>query len=120
MEYHDAKITDYTVGETTLILDKPQCEVNKGSTIVFSGRLFGTASGDGVNNAHITIFESDGTILKATCLASGITNIMGEFNIEWIVEKMDWWDNSIEIYAKFTGISSLKPSCSTKQTIFIC
>ena len=119
MEYYDAEIKDYTVGETTLILDKPQCDVNKGCTVAFSGRLFGTASGDGVTKAHISIFESDGALLKETCLASGITNIIGEFKIEWVAEKMDWWDNSVEVYAKFKGISSLKPSCSTKQTIFI-
>ncbi len=119
IEYHDADIKDYTIGETTLILDTPQLKIKKGSTIAFSGRLFGTASGNGVTKAHISIFESDGALQKETCLASGTTNLMGEFKIEWIVKKMDWWDNSVEVYAKFEGISSLKPSCSTKQTIFI-
>ena len=119
MEYPDADIKDYTVGETTLILDDPQYDVKKGSTVAFSGRLFGTSSGDGVTKAHISIFESDGALLKETRLASGNTNIMGEFNIEWVAEKMDWWDNSVEVYAKFEGVSSLKPSCSKKQVIFI-
>lgn len=120
MEYHDAEIKDYTVGETTLILDEPQCNIKKGSTVAFSGRLFGTASGDGVVKASINLFESDGALLKETRLASGTTNIMGEFNIEWVAEKMDWWDNNVEIYAKFEGgVLSLKPSCSKKQVIFI-
>ncbi len=119
MEYHDAEIKDYTVGETTLILDESQCNIQKGSTVAFSGRLFGTASGDGVTKAHISIFERDGAFLRETRLASGNTNIMGEFNIEWVAEKMDWWDNSVEVYAKFEGVSSLKPSCSKKQVIFI-
>jgi uncharacterized protein YegP (UPF0339 family) len=118
MEYKDAEITDYTMGETTLILDEPQCDVKKGSTIAFSGRLFGTASGDGVTKARINIFETDGT-LKETLLTSGTTNIMGDFNIYWVAEKMDWWDSSVEVFAKFEGIPSLKPSCSKKQTIFV-
>ena len=119
MEYRDAEIKDYTIGETTLILDEPQCDVKKGSIIAFSGRLFGTASGDGVTKARINLFESDGALLKETCFASGITNIMGEFKIEWIAERMDWWDKSVEVYAKFEGVSSLKPSCSKKQVIVI-
>ena len=119
MEYHDAEIKDYIVGETTLILDESQCNIKKGLTVAFSGRLFGTASGDGVTKAHISIFERDGAFLRETRLASGNTNIMGEFNIEWVAEKMDWWDNSVEVYAKFEGVSSLKPSCSKKQVIFI-
>jgi uncharacterized protein YegP (UPF0339 family) len=119
LEYHDAEIKDYTIGETTLILDTPKCDVEKGLTVEFCGRLFGTPSGDGVTEAHISIFESDVTFLKETRLASGTTNKLGEFKIEWIAEKMDWWDNSVEVYAKFEGISSLKPSNSSKQTIFI-
>ena len=119
IEYHDADIKDYTIGETTLILDTPQSKIKKGSPIEFSGRLFGTASGNGITEVHIDIFESDGVLQKETRLASGTTNIMGEFKIEWVVEKMDWWDNSVEVYAKFNGLSSLKPSCSTKQTILV-
>jgi len=119
MEYHDAEIKDFTIGETTLILDAPQCSVKKGSTVAFSGRLFGNAVGYGVVKAIINIYESDGTILKDTHLASGNTNILGEFNIEWITKKMDWWDDSIEVYAKFEGAPSLKPSYSEKQVIFI-
>jgi len=120
MEYHNAEIKDYTAGETTLILDESHHNIQKGSTVVFSGRLFGTASGDGIVEAQINIFECDGPFLKETHLASGMTNIMGDFNIEWIAEKMDWWDNSVEVYAKFEAdVSSLKSSCSKKQTLFI-
>jgi len=119
MEYHDAEIKDFTIGETTLILDEPQCSIKKDSTVAFSGRLVGNADGDGIVKAIINVYESDGSLLKDTHLASGNTNILGDFNIEWIAKKMDWWDNSIEVYAKFEGASSLKPSCSEKQVIFI-
>ena len=119
MKYHDAEIKDFTIGETTLILDENQCSVKKGSTVSFSGRLFGNVYGDGVVKAIINIYESDGSLLKGTHLASGNTNILGEFNIEWIAKKMDWWDDSLEVYAKFEGAPSLKPSFSKKQVIFI-
>ncbi|MFX0094081.1 MAG: hypothetical protein ACFFBD_20250 [Candidatus Hodarchaeota archaeon] len=118
-EYHDAEIRDFTIGETTLILDEPQYSVEKGSTVTFSGRLFGNAYGDGVVKAIINIYESDGPLLKDAYLASGNTNIMGEFNIDWVAKKMDWWDNSVEVYAKFEGVSSLKPSYSKRKVICI-
>jgi uncharacterized protein YegP (UPF0339 family) len=118
-EYHDAEIKDFTIGETTLILDKLQFEVKKGSIITFSGRLFGNATGDGVVKAPISIYESDGSFLKKTHLVSGNTNGVGDFKMQWVTKKMDWWDNSIEIYAKFEGTSTLKASHSDKQTILI-
>lgn len=118
-EYCEAKIKDYTIGETTLLLDEPTCSIKNGSTVVFSGRLFGHASGDGVVNATIKIYESDGSFLKGPLLASGNTNILGGFNIDWVAKKMDWWDNSVEVFANFEGASSLKPSYSEKQIIFI-
>ena len=40
-EAAEAKIKDYTIGETTLILDEPTCNIKNDSTVVFSGRLFG-------------------------------------------------------------------------------
>ncbi len=119
-EYHEAEIKDYTIGETILILDEPHSSVQKGSIVAFNGRLFGNADGDGVVEAIINIYESDGALLKDTLLASGNTNILGEFNIKWAAKKMDWWDNSVEVYAKFDGTSFLKPSCSKKQIIYVC
>jgi uncharacterized protein YegP (UPF0339 family) len=118
-EYYDAEIKDFTSGETTLILDQPKFSAEKGSTVTFSGRLFGNAVGDGVDKAEVTIYESDGALLKDEHLVSGNTDILGEFNIDWVAKKMDWWDNSVEIYAKFEGASFLKPSCSKKQVISI-
>jgi uncharacterized protein YegP (UPF0339 family) len=118
-EYKDAEILDFTLGETTLILDESKFSVKEGSTVAFSGRLFGNADGDGIVDAVVDIYESDGSLFKDTHLASGTTSVLGEFNIKWVAKKMDWWDNSVEIYAKFKGESSLKPSCSIKQVISI-
>ena len=114
-KYHDSEIKDFTKGETILILDKPKNSVAIGSTITFSGRLFGDLSGGGIEKAKISIYESDGAVLKETPIASGYSNILGGFRIDWIVKKMDWWDSSIEVFAKFEGELTLKPSSSQKQ-----
>ncbi len=118
-EYHNCQIRDFTIGETILILDQPKKKVKKGSIITFNGRLYGNVTGKGIDNAKISIYESDGGLIKGTPMAVCKTNILGDFNINWIAKKMDWWDNSIEVYAKFDGAGSLKPSTSEKQTIVI-
>jgi uncharacterized protein YegP (UPF0339 family) len=118
-EYHDSKIRDFTIGETILILNKPKKKVRKGSIITFNGKLIGNVTGNGIDNARIRIYESDGAILKEKPIVECNTNILGDFSIDWIAKKMDWWDNSIEIYAKFEGVGSKKPSFSEKQTILL-
>ena len=100
-EHHDAPIKDLTIGETTLILNIPPRRVEQGSRVGFSGRLYGNGLGQGVPKAKISIFESDGSLLKPTHLVSGTTNLNGDFNIKWDAMKMDWWDDSVEIYANF-------------------
>jgi uncharacterized protein YegP (UPF0339 family) len=118
-DYFNSEIRDFTNGETTLILNKPKHRVKKGSIITFSGRLYGNANGEGLENSKITIYESDGVFLKEIALASGYTTLLGKFNIDWVAKKMDWWDNSIEVYAKFEGEDTLKMSSSRKQVLFI-
>lgn len=119
-ELHKAPIKDLTIGETTLILNIPPSRVEKGSSVGFSGRLYGNGLGQGVPKAKISIYENDGSLLKPTHLASGTTNLNGDFDIKWTAKKMDWWDNSAEVYANFEGTSSLKPSVSEKHSISIC
>ena len=119
-EHHNAAIKDLTIGETTLVLDIPPSKLKKGSSIAFTGKLYGNDLGQGVVKAKINIFESDGALLKRTHLASGTTDLNGNFNIKWISKKMDWWDNSIEIFANFEGTSTLKSSISEKRSIFLC
>ena len=118
-EYHNYQIRDFTIGETILILDQPKKKAKKGSIITFNGRLYGNVTGKGIDNAKISIYESDGGLIKGTPITVCKTNILGDFNIDWIAKKMDWWDNSIEVYAKFDGIGSLKPSSSEKQIVEI-
>lgn len=119
-EHHEAPIKDLTIGETTLILNIPPQRVKKGSSVGFQGRLYGNGLGQGVPRAKISIYENDGSLLKPTHLASGSTNLNGDFEIEWTAKKMDWWDKSVEVFASFEGTSSLKPSISEKHSISIC
>ena len=118
-EYHDSKIKDFTSGETSLFLNRSKHSIKLGSTITFSGRLFGNVTGEGLDNAKIRIYENDGTLLKETPLASGKTSILGGFNIDWIVKKMDWWDDSIEVLARFDGEDNLKGSYSKKLSFHV-
>jgi len=119
-EHHEAPIKDYTMGETTLILNIPPRMLEIGSSVGFSGRLYGYELGQGVPRAKIRIYESDGSLLRPTQLASGTTNLKGDFDIKWTAKKMDWWDNSVEVYANFEGTSSLKPAISEKHSISVC
>lgn len=119
-ELHEAPIKDFTIGETTLILNIPPSRVEKDSSVGFSGRLYGNELGQGVPRAKISIYEKDGSLLKPTLLASGTTNLKGDFDIKWTAKKMDWWDNTVEVYANFEGTASLKSTISEKHSISIC
>ncbi|MFX0200369.1 MAG: YegP family protein [Candidatus Hodarchaeota archaeon] len=116
---HEAPIKDFTIGETTLILNVPPIRVEKGSSVGFSGKLYGNELGQGVPRAKISIYEKDGSLLEPTHLASGITNLKGDFEIKWTAKKMDWWDNTVEVYANFEGTASLKPAISEKHSISV-
>jgi len=116
-EYSDAAIKDLTIGETTLILDEPPRNVKKDSAIAFSGKLIGADTGEGIPRAKIDLYESDRPLLKDDYMASGHTRSNGTFNIEWKSEKMDWWDKTVEVYAKYEGTASLKPSRSNQYRI---
>ena len=118
-EYHDSEITDFTKGETILVLNKPKTEMRTGSYITFSGRLLGHATGEGIENAKITIFENEEENLKETPIAYGYTNNLGGFYIYWVAKKMDGLGSSIELYAKFEGEKTLKSSVSKKIKVDI-
>lgn len=118
-QYSDATIKDLTIGETTLILDEPPRSVKQGSTVAFSGKLVGNDTGEGVARAKVGIYESDRSFMKDDFMASENTRNDGTFNVEWTAKKMDWWDNTVELYAKFEGTASLKPTRSSKYVITV-
>lgn len=118
-EHSRAAIKDLTIGETTLVLDEPPRNLKKGSTIAFSGKLIGTDTGEGIPRAKVGIFESDRSFTKDDYMASGNTRKDGTFDIEWNAKKMDFWDNTVEVYAMFEGTGSLKPSRSNQYVISV-
>lgn len=125
-EYNDAEIEDLTTGYTTLILDIPPNHAKKDSTITFTGKLISDDSGEGVAGATIAIYDENDlydvferTYMEDDHMVSGETRSDGTFSIQWKVKEMDWWDNTVEVYAKFRGTTSYKPSKSNKYTITV-
>lgn len=121
-KYGGAAIKDLTVGETTLVLDKPTRIVREGSIVTFSGKLLCCAKGETeepVAGAKVDIYESDRSFMNDDFLVSGNTGSDGTFVIGWNVKKTDWWDNTLEIYAKFEGTASLKPSRSDQYRLVV-
>jgi uncharacterized protein YegP (UPF0339 family) len=113
----EAVIGDLTAGETTLILDRPPSKALKGSIVTFTGRL--VSEGEGVAGAKIDIYESDRSFMKDDYMASGHTLKDGTFIIDWKAKETDWWDNTVEVYAKFEGEASHKPSRSKQYVITV-
>lgn len=105
------KITD----ETTLILEKPSSKVQEGSAVSFTGKLI--SRNKGIAGATIVIYESDRSFMKDDYLAIGETLEDGTFSINWKAKEMDWWDDTVEVYAAFRGAGIFKPSRSEKHVI---
>ena len=132
-EYCDAGIEDLTTGEgrpsaeapeevtfedaTTLLLDKPPSEVQKGSSVSFTGKLI--SGNKGIAGAYITICESDRSFMKDDHMGFGETLEDGTFSIDWKAKEMDWWDDTVEVYAVFRGAGAFNPSKSKKYVIKI-
>ncbi|MEJ2126671.1 MAG: hypothetical protein P8X84_04050, partial [Candidatus Bathyarchaeota archaeon] len=74
-----------------------------GSVVTFEGWLINNKTGEGIKNAKIDIIEYDRSFLPDKILISGNTAEDGRFSIEWEAHPGDWWDNSVEVYSKFSG-----------------
>jgi uncharacterized protein YegP (UPF0339 family) len=104
------RLASVGVGSTKLELVNVPERAKKGETIPFQGRLVQSDTGEGVPRATIKILDEDKPYRDDDFLASGITEDDGSFSIDWKVRKVDWWDNTAEIYAKFEGNERTKPS----------
>jgi hypothetical protein len=121
-KYSGAAIEDLTVGETTLVLDKPTEIVREGSIVTFSGKLLCCArdeTEEPVAGAKVDIYESDRSFMNDDNLVSVNTQSDGTFRIGWNAKKMDWWDNTLEVYAKFEGSASLRSSRSNQYRLVV-
>ena len=96
--------------KTVISLDEPSPNLAKGSTVVFTGRLFEEETGKPVGERTVQILDED--IGRDDVLASGATNAEGRFAISWKARKTDVLDNTVEIYAKFGGDNKYRGSNS--------
>jgi len=100
------------VNATTLELSAPPSSVDSGSRICFSGKLTITNSGEGIGCLLVHIFERDRSFLSDDLLAFGPTNPDGTFSINWTAKQRDFWDDKIQVYARFVGTSNYTSSRS--------
>jgi len=104
------------VASTILFLENPTPEVPrvaKGTPILFQGQL--KSGSTGISGAKIIICEHDRSFLNDDHIATGITQEDGTFAITWRAQEMDWWDDSVEVYAKYEGSDTYLP---TRSKIF--
>jgi uncharacterized protein YegP (UPF0339 family) len=124
----DAEIEDLTTGQmvkeapeappepvagavdTTLEMSCPPTSVDLNSIVTFEGKLMTSDSSKGVGDAKIDIYERDRSFMGDDVLVSGMTNNDGNFKIDWKAKQQDWWDDSVEVYARFEGDKKYNPS----------
>jgi uncharacterized protein len=100
------------LNDTVLLLDDTPNSVKSGTTITFTGKLTVHDTVEGIGCAEIDIFEHDRSFMRDDLLASGATNNDGTFGIDWIAKQKDFWDDTIEAYARFKGTQNYKPAKS--------
>ncbi|MCW4016026.1 MAG: YegP family protein [Candidatus Bathyarchaeota archaeon] len=97
-------------GATTLEMTCPPTSVDLNTMVTFEGKLTDSDTCKGIGNAEIGIYEKDRSFMGDDLLVSGMTNKDGTFKIVWKAKQQDWWDDSVEVYAKFNGTEKRHPS----------
>jgi uncharacterized protein YegP (UPF0339 family) len=105
------------VMDTGIALLSPPNVVSSGSQVNFEGWLMDSKTGKGIQDAKINIVEHDRSFMADKLLGSGETAKDGKFNIEWTAKQQDWWDDTVELYAKFGGTEHYKPARSANYMI---
>jgi hypothetical protein len=85
--------------------------------VTFEGWLMDSKTGKGIENATINIWERDRSFMSDKKLISGQTSKDGSFNINWKAKQQDWWDDTVELYAKYQGTENYKPTRSANYQI---
>jgi uncharacterized protein YegP (UPF0339 family) len=104
------------VVETGIAVLSPPNVVETGSTVTFEGWLM-TKAGRGIEEATVDIMESDRSFMRDKVLTSVVTSEDGSFNISWKSHQQDWWDDTVEVYARFKGTDHFKPVRSATYRI---
>jgi uncharacterized protein YegP (UPF0339 family) len=105
------------VVDTGIAMLSPPNVVDSGSTVTFEGWLMDSKTGKGIEKAAIDIWERDRSFMRDKVLTSGITAKDGSFSINWNAKQQDWWDDTVELYAKFQGTENYKPARSANYQI---
>jgi uncharacterized protein YegP (UPF0339 family) len=93
--------------ESGIAVLSPPNVVETGSNVTFEGWLM-TQKGKGIGKATIDIMESNRSFMRDKVLTSGVTGEDGSFNINWKSHQQDWWDDTVEVYARFNGTEKYK------------
>jgi len=96
--------------DTALKMTCPPSSVDLNSIVTFEGNLMTSDTGKGIGDAEIDIYERDRSFMSDDVLVSGMTNKDGNFKIDWKAKQQDWWDDSVEVYARFEGDEKHNPS----------
>jgi uncharacterized protein YegP (UPF0339 family) len=117
-EKRTEKIGKQVIGivDTGIAMLSPPNVVESGSIVTFEGWLM-TTTGKGIAKATINIMEKDRSFMHEKVLASGVTGKDGSFNINWKSYPADWWDDTVEIYARFKGTENYKPIRSANYRV---
>ena len=107
------------VNNTMIELSAPSSTVDSGSPVCFSGKLTISNSGEGIGCLMVHIFERDRSFLSDDLLAFGPTNPDGTFSINWTAKQRDFWDDKIQVYARFVGTKNYLSSKSDLYPIKI-
>jgi len=97
-------------GATPLEMSCPPASVDLNSIVTFVGKLMANDACKALGNAEIGIYEKDRSFMGDDLLVSGKTSKDGAFKIDWKAKQQDWWDDSVEVYAKFDGTEKYSPS----------
>ena len=105
------------VMDTGIAMLAPSNVVSSGVEVTFEGWLMESKTGKGIQDAKISIIEHDRSFMADKLLGSGETAKDGKFSIPWTAKQQDWWDDTVELYAKFSGTEHYKPARSANYTI---
>lgn len=100
---------------TTITLEQPPQKVRVGEMVVFTGRLAEAESEKPLINSIVRLYDRD--IGRDDLLGEGLTDAKGSYSIEWKVKKVDFLDDSAEVYIKFKGDEEHRASASKQFTI---
>ena len=102
---------------TTITMELPPARVRTGERMVFTGHLVETESGRPLADAVVRLYERD--IGKDDLLKEGATDAEGNYALEWTARKVDFFDDTAEVYVKFEGDEDHRASSAKQSTIVV-